>query len=54
MHVEINLLDFIANQFGICDFPDALPFIEYLLENGRAIVLFDGLDEVPQEDGQRR
>ena len=47
------LLDFIAKQFNICNFPDAYPFIEYMLKNGRAIVLFDGLDEVPQEDMQR-
>ena len=51
--LEVSLLDFIARQFSICNFPDAYPFIEYLLESGRTIVLFDGLDEVPQENGQR-
>ena len=48
-----RLMDFIAAQFAICNFPDALPFIEYLLESGKAIVLFDGLDEVPLEFDQR-
>lgn len=47
------LLDFITRQFKICNFPDARPFIEYILESGRALVLFDGLDEVPQESNQR-
>ena len=50
---ETELLDFIVQQFEICNFPDAKPFIEYLLKTGKAIVLFDGLDEVPQEGGQR-
>ena len=48
-----NLIDFIAKQFEICNFPDATPFIEYLLEDGYTIFLFDGLDEVPQENNQR-
>ncbi|HEX8890819.1 MAG TPA: NACHT domain-containing protein, partial [Pyrinomonadaceae bacterium] len=42
-----------AERFDICDFPDAQPFVEELLESGSAIVLFDGLDEVNQEGGQR-
>ena len=50
---ETELLDFIVQQFEICNFPDAKPFIEYLLKTGKAIVLFDGLDEVPLE-GDRR
>lgn len=50
-----TLLPYIAEQFAICHFPDAEPFIEYLLkETDRAMVLFDGLDEVKQEDEQRR
>jgi len=48
-----KLVDFITNQFEICNFPDASLFTEYLLESGRAILLFDGLDEVPQAEGQR-
>jgi len=49
----LELLAFIVKQFEICNFPDAQPFIEDILKNGNAIVLFDGLDEVKQEDNQR-
>ena len=48
-----DILDFIIDQFDVCNFPDAKSFVKYLLQTGRAIVLFDGLDEVPQEDLQR-
>jgi len=48
-----ELMDFIAERFDICGFPAAQPFVEALLKSGNAIVLFDGLDEVNQEDGQR-
>jgi predicted NACHT family NTPase len=48
-----ELMDFITQRFDICGFPDARPFVEELLKSGGAIVLFDGLDEVNQEDGQR-
>jgi predicted NACHT family NTPase len=48
-----ELLGFITDRFDICDFPSAQPFVEELLKSGSAIVLFDGLDEVNQEDGQR-
>jgi predicted NACHT family NTPase len=48
-----ELLPFITERFDICDFPDAQPFVEELLKSGNAIVLFDGLDEVNQESGQR-
>jgi predicted NACHT family NTPase len=49
----MELLTFIAERFDICDFPEAQPFVEELLRSGRAVVLFDGLDEVNQESGQR-
>jgi predicted NACHT family NTPase len=48
-----ELMAFITERFDICDFPDAPPFVEELLKSGSAIVLFDGLDEVNQESGQR-
>ncbi len=48
-----ELMPFIAERFDICGFPDAQPFVEELLKSGSAIVLFDGLDEVNQEGGQR-
>ncbi|MBN1454505.1 MAG: NACHT domain-containing protein [Anaerolineales bacterium] len=50
---NLELLPFIAKQFDICRFPDAQPFIEYILENGRAVIFFDGLDEVPEQNKQR-
>jgi len=50
---DLELLPFIARQFEICAFPDALAFIEHILEEGDALVLFDGLDEVRQEGEQR-
>ena len=48
-----TLLDFIERQFAICDFADARPFILRLLEKGKALVLFDGLDEVNEADDLR-
>ncbi len=50
---KLELLPFIAKRFDICGFPVAQPFVEELLKSGSAIVLFDGLDEVNQESGQR-
>ncbi len=49
----LELIAFIEDRFDTCNFPDAKPFIEELLKSGGAIVLFDGLDEVNQESGQR-
>jgi NACHT domain/NACHT C-terminal Helical domain 2 len=48
-----ELMPFVAERFNICNFPDAQPFVEELLKAGGALVLFDGLDEVTQESGQR-
>lgn len=48
-----ELMSFIAELFDICGFPDARPFVEHLLKSSNAILLFDGLDEVNQESGQR-
>lgn len=48
-----NLFDFIVRQFNICGFPDSPFLIDYFLETGRAIVLFDGLDETQVEGGSR-
>jgi len=50
---QLTLMDFITKQFDICDFPEARPFIETLLKEGKAIVLFDGLDEVNMAQGLR-
>ena len=43
-----DLMAFIVDQFAICHFPDAAPFVDKLLREGKALVLFDGLDEVPR------
>ena len=45
-----SLLDFIVDEFAVCGFPDARPFVEALLQAGKALVLFDGLDEVGKTD----
>ncbi len=48
----LDLMAFIVRQFEICAFPNAQVFIEQTLSAGKALVLFDGLDEVPQERNQ--
>ncbi len=50
-HAEI--LPFIADQFVDYGFDDPEAFIEGLLRSGEAMVLFDGLDEVKQEENGR-
>lgn len=49
----LDLMPFLVKQFEICAFPETQAFIVHILEFGQAIVLFDGLDEVNQEDEQR-
>ena len=49
-----TLFDFIVEQFAVCHFPDAAPFVEPLLKEGKALVLFDGLDEVTKAAEARR
>ncbi len=41
------------DKLDIHGFPDAGEWAEELLKDGRALVLFDGLDEVRQEGNQR-
>lgn len=49
-----GLLRFIQRQFGVCGFPDAAIFVQYLLaETGYTLCLFDGLDEIQREGGHR-
>ena len=48
-----DLMAFIERQFAICDFANARPFIERLLEKGKALVLCDGLDEVSESANLR-
>lgn len=48
-HTKQSLMDFIIKQFDICDFPEAAPFLERVLANGKCLILLDGMDEVGQE-----
>lgn len=50
---KLNLLSAVIKQFDICAFPDAKPFVEKVLKEGRAILLLDGLDEVAEKEGFR-
>ena len=50
-----SLFDFIVDQFDVCHFPgNAAPFVDALLASGKALVLFDGLDEVAKSDAEDR
>ncbi|OUD12128.1 AAA family ATPase [Thioflexithrix psekupsensis] len=51
---DFDLMAFLVEQFKICQFPDAEPFIRHLLEEGQALLLLDGVDEVNQADDERR
>lgn len=44
-----TLLEYLTEQFRLCGFEDAQPFIERLLSNGDCMVLLDGLDEVSRD-----
>jgi predicted NACHT family NTPase len=44
---DINLEQFIINEFQTCGFPDAKGFARKALKQGRLLILLDGLDEVP-------
>jgi hypothetical protein len=49
----LELIPFMEKQFDICGFPDASPFVSLIISSPNTLVLFDGLDEVNQEDGRR-
>ena len=51
---DIPLMAYLEREFDMCSFPQAEPFIQTLLETGRALVMFDGLDEVNKEGGLRQ
>jgi hypothetical protein len=51
---ETTLFQYIAKQFDVCGFPEANLFLEKVLGEGRLIILFDGLDEVPKEQDRMR
>ncbi len=48
-----TLLEYIVSEFDICDFPDAKPFIEHQLKNGKLLLLLDGLDEVGKSSNKK-
>ncbi|NER79430.1 MAG: NACHT domain-containing protein [Leptolyngbya sp. SIO1D8] len=43
----IDLKAVIVKEFEICGFPDVEVFTNYTLDQGRLLILLDGLDEVP-------
>ncbi len=48
-----ELFDFLVSQLDIHKFPESGEFLRFTLEQGRALLLLDGLDEVRQEGEQR-
>ena len=44
-----TITEFIENQFEICNFSNAESFIKMMLQYGKAVVIFDGLDEVSEQ-----
>ncbi|MEH2381824.1 MAG: NACHT domain-containing protein [Nostoc sp.] len=47
---NINIERFIAEEFGICGFPSPDKFAVKTLEEGKLLILLDGLDEVPTKN----
>lgn len=50
----LSVFDFVVQEFEICDFPNAAEYVKRLLKSGKAILLFDGLDEVNVADDKRK
>lgn len=48
-----HLLNFFADVLAEWQLSACLPFVTHQLEDGAALVLFDGVDEVPETDGRR-
>lgn len=46
---EINIEQKISEEFRICGFPDHQKFTNKALEQGKLLILLDGLDEAPTE-----
>ncbi|MEH1863902.1 MAG: NACHT domain-containing protein [Nostoc sp.] len=47
---DINIETFIAEEFGICGFPSPDKFTAKALEEGKLLIVLDGLDEVPTKN----
>jgi hypothetical protein len=50
----LDISSYINLQFEICQFPEPNEFVAHLLNKGNAFILFDGLDEVSQENNKRQ
>ena len=48
-----KVIESVRNELAGCGFPEDNSFVKGLLHSGRALVLFDGLDEVREEDNLR-
>jgi hypothetical protein len=48
-----ELMQYIIEQFELCEFPNPDMFTEASLKKGNLLVLFDGFDEVLEETGER-
>ena len=48
----VPLMDYLTEQFDISGFEEAQDFVKRMLEQGKFLVLFDGLDEVSREADQ--
>lgn len=46
---EVDLVKAIADEFTICGFPNSLRTTQKLLDQGKLLILLDGLDEVPTQ-----
>jgi energy-coupling factor transporter ATP-binding protein EcfA2 len=44
---KLNFVDIIAEEFKICGFPEVEKFVPKALEQGKLLILLDGLDEAP-------
>ncbi|MBH1987214.1 MAG: NACHT domain-containing protein [Burkholderiales bacterium] len=55
-HISVGTtaLELICQAFDHHGLPSAQPFVSKLLESGRVLLLFDGLDEVADEQGVRK
>ena len=49
----LSVFDYVVQEFEVCDFPDGAAYLDRLLKAGKAILLFDGLDEVNVADDER-
>lgn len=46
---EIDIYELIKKEFITCDFPESDTFVKRYLEEGKLLILLDGLDEVPND-----